>query len=309
MQSTKVTNIGVGAPLGVFSLACQLFLVLASVLGFARAQAFELTETREPCTHYDSLKQPYFGDTHVHTSFSFDSYISQQRNDPWDAYRYAKGEQITLPDGNGNDVIKARIGRPIDFTVLTDHAEYFGEMNVCSNAEDKTLGYYWPMCLLMRSEQYLLQMIGAGEWAELAVSGEPIKKSWMCSLPGVDCDAKAIEMWESVQKAAEDHYDRSADCAFTTFVGYEYTDAPELKNMHRNVIFRNENVVSKPITTYDTGHNQYPELWRRLKEQCIEGSEKCDVMTIPHNPNLSGGLMFPDPESRAQATTRSNWAW
>ena len=72
-----------------------------------------------------------------------------------------EGQAITLPDGNGNYVVKAQIGRPIDFTVLTDHAEYFGEMNVCTNDDDKTLGYYWPMCLSMRSEQYFLQMVGA----------------------------------------------------------------------------------------------------------------------------------------------------
>ncbi|MEH6571217.1 MAG: DUF3604 domain-containing protein [Halioglobus sp.] len=285
--------------------AVYCFLLAGSIDSIAQAPAFEVTEERVPCADHDPLRQPFFGDTHVHTSFSFDSYISQQRNDPWDAYRYAKGEEITLPDGNGNYVVKAQIGRPIDFTVLTDHAEYFGEMNVCTNADDKTLGYYWPMCLLMRSEQYLLQMIGAGEWVDLGVSGVPIKRSWMCSLPGVDCEAKAAEMWESVQAAAEDHYDRSEDCSFTTFVGYEYTDAPEFKNMHRNVIFRNKHVVEKPITTYDTGHNQYPQLWRSLKEQCIDGEEFCDVMTIPHNSNLSGGLMFPDPVSRDQAELRS----
>ena len=280
-------------------------LVMVSAPGSAQVAAYTTTEQREPCTHYNSLRQPFFGDTHVHTSYSFDSYISQQRNDPWAAYRYAKGERITLPDGNGNEVVTAQIGRPIDFTVITDHAEYFGEMNVCTNSADKTAGYYWPMCMLMRSEQYLFQMVGAGEWADLAVSGVPIKKSWMCSLPGVDCEQNAGELWQNIQQAAEDHYDRSADCTFTSFVGYEYTDAPEYKNMHRNVVFRNADVVQRPVTTYDTGHNQYTELWRSLKQQCIEGEDNCDVMTIPHNPNLSGGLMFPDPKTREQAQLRA----
>ena len=285
--------------------ASAVFVLILSAAALSDTSPFERTEDRKPCANYDSQRKPLFGDTHVHSSYSFDSYISQQRNDPWGAYRYAKGEAITLPDGNGNYVITARIGRPLDFTVLTDHAEYFGEMNVCTNADDKTLGYYWPMCLLMRSEQYVLQMVGAGEWADLAVSGVPIKKSWMCDLPGVDCDAKAATLWDRVQQAAEDHYDRSADCSFTTFVGYEYTDAPEFKNMHRNVVFRNDQVLQKPVTTYDTGHSQYKELWRQLKERCIDGMERCDVMTIPHNSNLSGGLMFPDPNSREDAVLRS----
>ena len=289
--------------LTIFGL--PLGLLFASFGIAAQNPPFEVTESREPCANYDILRRPLFGDTHVHTSYSFDSYISQQRNDPWDAYRYAKGETITLPDGNGNYVVKAQLGRPIDFTAITDHAEYFGEMDVCTNTDDKSLGYYWPMCALMRSELYLLQMIGAGEWVDLAVSGVPLKKSWMCSLPGVDCEQRASQMWTDMQRAAEDHYDRSADCAFTTFVGYEYTDAPDFKNMHRNVIFRNAAVLDKPVTTYDTGHNQYTELWRQLKDQCIDGHDTCDVMTIPHNSNLSGGLMFPDPVSREQAQLRS----
>ena len=57
---------------------------------------FERTEQREPCDHHDPLRQPLFGDLHIHTSYSFDSYISSQRNDPPAAYRYAQGEPITL---------------------------------------------------------------------------------------------------------------------------------------------------------------------------------------------------------------------
>ena len=59
---------------------------------------FERTEQREACADHDRLRRPFFGDLHVHTRYSFDSYVSSQRNDPWDAYRYAKGETILLPD-------------------------------------------------------------------------------------------------------------------------------------------------------------------------------------------------------------------
>ena len=84
--------------------------------GTARDTPFPVTEEREPCAEYDPLKRPMFGDLHVHSSYSFDSYISSQRNDPWDAYRYAKGEAIILPDEDGEQTIEARIQRPLDFT-------------------------------------------------------------------------------------------------------------------------------------------------------------------------------------------------
>jgi hypothetical protein len=110
--------------------------------------------------------------------------------------------------------------------------------------------------------------------------------------------------WANLQRAAEEHYDRTAACQLTTFVGYEYTDAPNFKNLHRNVIFRNERVVERPVTTYETGPRNFPDLWTRLRAECIEGDAGCDVMSIPHNSNLSGGLMFPDPVDATEATDR-----
>ena len=86
----------------------------------ATGQPFQRTEARAHCTDYEPLKKPLFGDLHVHTSYSFDSYISSQRNDPWDAYRYARGEAITLPGAEAEQTVTARIGRPLDFTAITD---------------------------------------------------------------------------------------------------------------------------------------------------------------------------------------------
>ena len=75
----------------------------------------------EPCTHFAPERQPFFGDLHIHTRYSFDSFLSNQKNDPDSAYRYAKGDAITLPDPFGDQTIKARIDRPIDFAAVTDH--------------------------------------------------------------------------------------------------------------------------------------------------------------------------------------------
>src|SRR5210317_1515463 len=108
---------------------------------------FERTEQREPCADYQADRRPLFGDLHVHTSYSFDSYLSSQRRDPWDAYRYARGEAIILPDANGEQTVTAQIGRPLDFTAVTDHAEFFGQINICTQDASKP-GYWWPHCMM-----------------------------------------------------------------------------------------------------------------------------------------------------------------
>jgi hypothetical protein len=266
-------------------------------------RSFERTEQRAPCDHYSDLRMPLFGDLHVHTSYSFDSYISSQRNDPWDAYRYAKGEPITLSDEDSNQVTRAQLQRPLDFTGVTDHSEFLGPINLCTTDPGKP-GYWFPYCMMTRSEIFIVQLLAADYWSSLGMADMTSQReeSFVCSLS--DCDAAHRESWQRIQQAAEDHYDRSSACSFTTFVGYEYTDAPDYRNLHRNVIFRNSAVTETAISTYDTGPRNFPLLWQRLREECIEAGNGCDVLAIPHNPNLSGGLMFADPADESQARDR-----
>ena len=264
--------------------------------------AFTRTEQREPCANFEANRKPLFGDLHVHTSYSFDSYLSSQRRDPRDAYRYARGEAIILPDANGEQSVRAKIGRPLDFTAITDHAEFFGQINVCTLDSGK-LGYWWPHCAMTRAQNIWLQLLAANWWTDLGGQLEdPPDKSFACSLS--DCDEANSETWQSTQQAAEEHYDRSAACEFTTFVAYEYTEAFDQNNMHRNVIFRNSTVTDSPVSVYDTGYDSFPSLWRQLRERCTDLDNGCDVMSIPHNSNLSGGRMFNDPGSAQELENR-----
>lgn len=268
--------------------------------------SFDRTEDRQQCRESFPLKRPFFGDLHVHTRYSFDSFISSQRNDPWDAYRYAKGELILIPDEDGEPRVRAQLRRRLDFAAVTDHAEFLGEMNICTN-DEWSFGRFAPLCLMTRSSNILIQFLAAEGWQSAGVSGESSKRERVsvCDYPGSDCRASLLELWQNIQKAAEEHYDRSADCSFTTFVGYEYSDAPGFKNLHRNVIFRNSAVPRIPVSSYETGSRNVPELWRQLRRDCLEAETGCDVLAIPHNPNLSGGLMFPDPADSSEAHDRA----
>ncbi len=283
------------------TLGSLAILVVSPAIGTSNPP-FERTEAREPCADFEPMRRPMFGDLHVHSSYSFDSYISSQRNDPAAAYRYAKGEAITLPDEDGMPRVTAQIQRPLDFTSVTDHSEYLGPIDVCTQDSGR-LGYWWPHCVMTRASHYWTALLAASWWTSLGgISSNGVTQSFACTLS--DCDEAGSNAWKRIQRATEEAYDRSSECRFTTFVGYEYTDAPNAFNMHRNVIFRNENVPAMPISTYDTGSYNFPILWELLQERCLDAGTGCDVLAIPHNSNLAGGLMFRDPLTPREASDR-----
>ena len=282
------------APLKRLSNIAATLTLSAFCVSALASDKGEYTEDREACSQYSITKRPLFGDLHIHSRLSFDSYLSSQRNGPDEVYNYAKGLPLTLPGANGEQTVIAQIDRPLDFAALTDHGEFLGQVDACQNP-DSILGKLWPMCMMSRAQNLWVQLIAASWWTRLGgqTTGEP-SPSNVCLFE--DCDGRQISVWNEVQDAAERHYDRSSDCSFTTFVGYEYTDASNQNNLHRNVIFRNEHTTKAPISIYETGQSVV-ELWTQLEEQCIKGDEGCDVLAIPHNSNLSGGMMFKDPKT------------
>jgi hypothetical protein len=262
--------------------ACAL---LAAGGAFAQERPYATTETREPCADHAPLRRPFFGDLHVHTAFSQDASTQGTRNLPRDAYRFARGEPLGIQPYRGDEPLRTlRLARPLDFAAVTDHAEQFGEVSICRDPVQP--GYASWMCRLYRAwprAAFFVMNTNASAFAHPTRFG-------FCGEGGAACLEAAGAVWREIQAAAEGAYDRSAACRFTSFVGYEWTGAELAKNLHRNVIFRNATVPALPTSYYET---QSPQgLWSALRRDCEDAGSGCEALTIPHNSNLSGGLMF-----------------
>ena len=261
-----------------------LLMVLVTMGNGAAAQ-------HVPCSNSDPLRQPFFGDTHVHTAYSFDARSQDTRGTPEDAYRFAKGEPLRIQpyDENGVGQRVVQIDRPLDFTAVTDHAELLGEVAIC-NTEGMD-GYWHPACFLHRHFPSLnVVLFGQKTLIE--------RERWgFCDEDKGDsayCFATADTYWQKIQQAAAQAYDESDECSFTSFIGYEWTATVESGvNLHRNVIFKNDRVPSTAKSWVETP--SAVDLWDYLEKDCVEGIPGCDALTIPHNSNISGGLMFESP--------------
>jgi len=279
-------------------------LVLSSTAG-AQAAPFERTEERAPCAHYEPLRRPFFGDTHVHTAFSFDAWGQGTLAGPRDAYRFARGESIGIQpyDAAGHPKGHIQLRRPLDFAVVTDHSDLLGETQICQTPG--LPGYTSLVCRVVRSFPALGYALVNGA----VYSSEHPRRYSFCGEGGKRCLAAGRGPWQEIQEAAEAAYDRSAACSFTSFVGYEWTAMPGGRNIHRNVIFRNEVVQDYPTTYIETPSQE--GLWHALESECLDAPGRCDVIAIPHNSNVSAGRMFtttrPDgsPITATDARTRA----
>ena len=237
----------------------------------------------EPCALRVPTRRALFGDLHIHTAYSNDAWNFDVRAEPDDAYAYAFGETIRLPLGDNYQGRSVRIDRPLDFAGVTDHAEFFGEQSVCM--DPASAGYRSSFCEVMRS--------GEGRAPQLVMqimSPFSKRRKDVCGEDGADCAERSVATWESSIAAAQRWNDNSANCERTAFIAYEYSSFRLGSNLHRNVIFRNDAVLRRPVSYIDV-HREW-DLWRVLKEQCIDGDTGCDVLAIPHNSNISNGRMF-----------------
>ncbi len=270
------------------------------------------TETRADCASYNPLRTPFFGETHIHTSFSGDAVFVRVRATPREAYMFAQGAQMGLPpyDASDQPTRFAQLRRPLDFTAVTDHAEWLGEIRTCLTSD--LPGYDDPNCQALRTE---LASTPAGINAPLPAiviafqltiqAANPTRLS-MCGSGDVNCLTQAALVWQDELDAAEEFYDRTAACGFTTFPGYEWTNNLGGYNLHRNVIFRNADVPPLPTSYYEEPHLE--GLFTKLEDQCLNGPGQCDFLSIPHNSNVSGGLMFAPTNSDNTPLTKASAA-
>ena len=263
---------------------------------------FERTEQREPCADYASTRQPFFGDLHVHTRYSADAYISGTRGTPRDAYAFARGARVVTPDETEAQTREVQIDRPLDFAAVTDHSEFIGEVTLCTDPDSGV--YDADICQQLRGTNDTFEV--TVNWLFPAGIPDPPPSLPFCAEFDVDCDAAAISAWADIQAAAEEAYDRSAACSFTSFVGYEHTASLLGRHMHRNVIFRNERVPISPSSQLETARDGNPQgVWKAIEERCLDAGTGCDAVIIPHNSNLSDGQQFIDPLDAADARRRS----
>lgn len=250
------------------------------------AAAIQKWPQKQACADRNPLRNVYYGDLHVHTSYSFDAHIFDTRHTPGDGYAFAKGGALKLSpmDANNQPTVSYKLSRPLDFAAITDHGEFLGEVASCLDSGSP--GYDSETCA-----NYRRQDIGGFTlFGVTLTSRNPRRFVDVCGETGRECAYRAETVWLRIIDAAEAAYDRSSACQFTSLIGYEYTAVPGVSNLHRNVIFRSEVVPPRVISYFEEPTPQ--GLWRQLKAQCIDGLKGCDVITIPHNSNLANGKMF-----------------
>jgi hypothetical protein len=262
-----------------------------------------VTCTGSGATGYNTYKYAYYGDLHLHTSYSLDAYSFGTRSTPANAYLFAKGTgTVDVGSGVGPAQVKGPSitqPRPIDFLAITDHSEWLTVTHGC--VVDANSGYY------NSSDCGLVQSVTAADQDKVFATMSTLAKD----VKALDAGAALTQeqdAWHDIIGAANGAY---APCQYTSLVAYEWTDSQTVTdtatNMptgvtnHRNVIFANDNVPAAPLDATD--YPKPPDLWTGLDSQCT-AAMSCDVVTIPHNTDLSAGVSLvvwdPTPAGVAQ---------
>ena len=238
--------------------------------------------------------RPYWGDTHVHTSFSTDAGMFGNRLGPDQAYRFARGEEVVSSTG-----VRAKLVRPLDWLVVADHSENLGLAPMIAESNPELLRTEWGKMVHDLTKGGKSDEAYAAWGAKMSAGDNP--------LPG---DELQRSMWERITEYAEAY---NAPGTFTAFIGFEWTSSPGGSNLHRNVIFRDgKNRADQvlPLSNYDSSDPEDLWKWMAAYEEKTGGR----VLALAHNGNLSNGLMFDKvtlttrrPLDRDYAQRRARW--
>lgn len=243
------------------------------------------------CPDAAPFGRPLFGDTHAHTGWSLDAYtFGAQHLDPAQTIAFARGEAVEHPLGG-----REQLDRPLDFVVVTDHAEFFDLIGMCL-LDPANPARHDPFCRELRARPIRgLSVITALNFG--IPPGLPDRP--------VDRDRGRAWVWNQTRDASNAAYE---PCRFSTLHGYEWTggtvSGSGRGNLHRNVIFRSDTVPDEPIDALRWPHES--ELWQALRERCSD-VEDCDVLVIPHNSNYGKHGSMWDLETPDQARLRSEF--
>jgi hypothetical protein len=231
------------------------------------------------------LKNVYFGEQHLHTADSPDAFAMGTTNTQDDAFNFCKGMPIRKSTGGGYTVQKKT---PYDWCAVTDHAVMMGLLPMTS---DKSSPLY---------DTKVGELIRSGNPQDLDAAFGILMGAVQKGAPPPGFDDRNLQKsaWEAKKNNANAHNDPGK---FTTLIAFEWTSIPYGQNLHRNVFFRDDVGPEMPFSTLDSDRAE--DLWTYLEVQRGLGHE---TFAIPHNSNLSNGLMFPTRNSYGQPI---NVAW
>ena len=225
-----------------------------------------------------------FGDTHLHTAVSVDA-GTMNRIGQEDAYRFARGEEVTSTGG-----LRAKLSRPLDWLVISDHAEMYGLMPKLLAGDPEILG--------TEQGKKWYKELKSGDRDRIFDTAMEIVASLQQPEPPFKSDRLVRDAWREYTALA-DRYNEPG--RFSAIIGYEYTTRGGF-NLHRNVLFRGDAATANQTAPFSQFDSQNPEdLWREL--EAFEKRSGGDVLAIPHNGNLSNGLMFSDKTNTGKPLT------
>ncbi len=257
----------------------------------------DVPEVREHYSPFVNTAYParvYWGDSHLHTSYSWDAGLVGNTLGPDEAYRFAKGEQVMASSRQ-----PAKLVRPLDWLVVADHAESLGVAVLIERSD--------PAILNNEIGRTTHDLYKAGDiygafqtWGlnAIVLGNDPLNDP-----------ALTRTVWEEIIETAEDH---NQPGRFTAFIGYEWSSSPAGNNLHRVVIMRDGAAQAKQVLPFTAYESSDPEdLWQWLAD--YEEKTGGQVLAIAHNGNISNGVMFAletlsgRPINRDYAERRALW--